>query len=97
MFKHVLNTIYRIFIGGSVLEIARCHLGGFARFLKGNSSYKPPGASYIAQGPQKQPEILYYTFYVLWIMAKTILRMLLLGLLVILLMNHIIAIAIFLL
>ena len=23
-----------------------------------NSSYKPPGASCIAQGPQKQPEIL---------------------------------------
>ena len=26
--------------------------------LCGNSSYKPPGASYTAQGPQKQPEII---------------------------------------
>ena len=31
---------------------------GLGRNLRGNSSYKPPGASYAAQGPQKQPEIL---------------------------------------
>ena len=36
-------------------------LGVFWRIwtkLGGKSSYKPPGASYTAQGPQKQPEIL---------------------------------------
>ena len=33
--------------------------------LKGKSSYKPPGASYTAQGPQKQPEILKPTFLIL--------------------------------
>ena len=26
--------------------------------LRGNSSYKPPGVSYAAQGPQKQPNSL---------------------------------------
>ena len=31
---------------------------GFGRNLGEDSSYKPPGASYTAQGPQKQPEIL---------------------------------------
>ena len=26
--------------------------------IRGNSSYKPSGASYTAQGPQEQPEIV---------------------------------------
>ena len=30
----------------------------------GNSSYKPPGASYVAQGPHKQSEILKHPFYI---------------------------------
>ena len=33
-------------------------LGRIWAKLTGNSSYKPPGASYTAQGPQKQPEIM---------------------------------------
>ena len=31
--------------------------------LGGNSSYKPPGASYSAQAPQKQTEILEHLFF----------------------------------
>ena len=31
--------------------------------LEGNSSYKPPGAYHIAQGPQKQSEILNIIFF----------------------------------
>ena len=48
------------------LEITRCHRGEFGRNLGGNSSYKPPRVSYIAQGPQKHPELIKYllTFYV---------------------------------
>ena len=31
--------------------------------LKGNSSYKPPGASCTAQGPQKQPGFLKHLLF----------------------------------
>ena len=32
--------------------------------LRGNYSYKPPGVSYTAQGPHKQPEILKKQFFI---------------------------------
>ena len=44
--------------------------------LRRNSSYEPPGASYTAQTPQKQPEILktllfvFYNKYKKWIYEK---------------------------
>ena len=31
-----------------------------------NSSYKPPDASYTAQGPQKQPEILKHRLFIFY-------------------------------
>ena len=37
---------------------------GFGQDLGGNYSYKPPGASYTVQGPQKQPEIQRNLFHI---------------------------------
>ena len=38
--------------------------------LGGNSSYKPPGAYYIAQGPQKQPDILKSQLFIVYKQSK---------------------------
>ena len=54
VFVHV-NSLYfpcKRFFGDTSVSLRRIWMK-----LGENSSYKPPGASYTAQGPQKQPEI----------------------------------------
>ena len=46
----LLRALYTIFLYGETFPRIWTKLGG-------NSSYKPPGASYTAHGPQKQSEI----------------------------------------